>query len=190
MCLGQGESPGRENVRPRKSESCCPRPVSRRCQPHVHALCPLTIHTGHASASSIHQHDTIQATREDASRAARATLPGPGSVRPPARSGGPPAASSRSVGARMKTSHMMSGPPPHPARHRRRRHSHRRVAPVTHAHVKTLGRYELNRPPQASDRYAAPTRTSSEASRPRPSASVATNTLRASVNWAQESGRG
>ncbi|MGI8728974.1 MAG: hypothetical protein ACR2LK_03120 [Solirubrobacteraceae bacterium] len=37
----------------------------------------MTIHTGRANTSSIHQHDTIQATREDASRAPapRATPP-------------------------------------------------------------------------------------------------------------------
>ncbi len=103
-------SPGREKVRPRKSESCCPRPVIGRRRPHLHALCPLTIHTCRANTSSIHQHDTIK--RRASTPRARPAPRSPNRERQAAGESwaADPLSSSRSVGARMKTSHMMSGP--------------------------------------------------------------------------------
>ena len=56
-----------------------------------------------------------------------------------------------------------------------------RVAPVAHAHVNSLGRYDLNRQPPpvaSSDRYARPSMPPTLRSRHHRWASVATNTKR------------
>ena len=94
-----------------------PAPRYRKARTSLHTLCQVDDTHRRANTSSIHQHDTIQATREDASRA-RATLPEPGE-RQAAGAGWAAAAlsSSRSVGARMKTSHMLSesARPRHPS---------------------------------------------------------------------------
>ena len=168
-CVLARGSPGRENVRPRKSESCCPRPVIGRRRPHLHALCPLTIHTCRASTSSIHQHDTIK-RRARTPRARPRHAPRTGE-RQAAGAGwaAHPLSSSRSVGARMKTSHMMSGPPPHPARHRRRRHSHRRRR-TRHARPRQHARPLRTQPPTAHLRPQTATlrRRGSPARRPDP----------------------